>query len=279
MWRRNAFVLLVLLLFCALLWRSQVFVGNGFKIYVLSYIPLGTPDLAVLKAAPEKLDPFMLRDALYQNSSIAGLRAGPTLIFNHSGTSLRVFEEAGGFLYDTLASLDYWEQWQGGTLQAGELMQHYVYLTGGFPETIEFERRTVHKQGLFVTGYTFIYRQWFRGYPGLGFGGLRVTLGNGNLVHMLRSLHHVEGEVGVAKRVISAREALRVAAQNIGVCTECARMFFVHSVRLGYFTLWPEVRQEKLEPVWEIRFSGHTLYINAHTRELMFGDGGRYAAR
>ena len=210
---------------------------------------------------------------------MAGLRVGSTVIFNHSGTSLRVFEAAGGFVYDTLAVFGPWDEWQGGNMQAGQLMQEYVLRTGGFPETIEFDHRYVHKQGLFVTGYTFVYRQWFRGYPGLGFGGLRITLGNGDLVHMLRSLRSVDGELEPARNVISAREALRIAVRNMQTCTECSTRFFVHGVRLGYFTLWPEVTQETLEPVWEIRFSGHTVYINAHSGEMMFGDGSHYSTR
>ena len=188
--------------------------------------------LVVLTVAPEKLDAFHIRDGLYGEIPMAGLRAGSTVIFNHSGTSLRVFEEAGGFVYDTLTILGPWDEWQGGTMHAGQLMQEYVFHTGGFPETIEFERRIVHKQGLFVTGYTFVYRQWFRGYPGLGFGGLRISLGNGDLTYMLLSLRQVEGELGEPKDVISAREALRVAVRNMQTCTECSTRFYVHNVRL-----------------------------------------------
>lgn len=258
------------------MWSLQVFTGDGFRVYALCYIPVGCPELPVLKVSPERLDTFALRRGLYGDTPIAGLRAGSTVIFNHGGSSLRVFENAGGFMYDTLASFGPWDEWQGGDMQAGQLMQDYVYKTGGFPATIEYEKRTVHRQGLFVTGYTFIYRQWFLGQPGLGFGGLRVSLGNGSLVRMLRSIHQVEGEYSSPRTVISARSGLKIAVRNMQVCTDYAKRFFVHGVRLGYFTLMPEVRQEMLEPVWEIRFTGHTIYVNAHTGELMFGDGSRY---
>ena len=206
MWRRLLVASLIVLVVFSLVWRSQVFVGDDFRVYVLSYIPIGKPALPVLKVAPEELDAFCVRDGLYGEVPIAGLRAGSTIIFNHGGTSLRVFEAAGGFIYDTVAVFGPWDEWQGGTMQAGQLVQDYVLRTGGFPETIEFERRIVHKQGVFVTGYTFVYRQWFRGYPGLGFGGLRITLGNGNLVQMLRSLRPVAGELSEPQDVISARE-------------------------------------------------------------------------
>ena len=279
MWRRVLLALLVLVALCSLLWYSQVFGGEGYRVYVLSYIPISRPEMAVLKVVPEELNVFDVRDGLYGDTSLVGLRAGSTVIFNHQGTSLRVFEEAGGFVIETLASLNPWDEWRGGTMHAGQLIQQYVMRTGGFPETIEFERRIVHKQGVFVTGYTYVYRQWFRGYKGLGFGGIRITIGDGSLVHMLRSLHQVDGELGMKAQVISAREALRVAVRNTQAYTECSTRFFVHSVRLGYLTLWPEVRQESLEPVWEIRFSGHTVYVNAHSKEIMFGDGSRYSTR
>lgn len=278
MWRRVVFVSLVLLGLVLLMWLSQVIEGDGFRVYVLTYIPVTKPAMAALNVLPEKIDAFEVCEGLYSGIPLAGLRVGSTVIFNHSGTSLRVFEAAGGFVFDTLTVLSPWDEWQGGTMQAGQLMQVYVLKTGGFPDTIEFERRIVHKQGLFVTGYSFMYRQWFRGYPGLGYGGLRITLGNGHLAYMLRSLRSVDGEQLPAKDVISAREALRVAAKFIQTCARSSTRFYVHGVRLGYFTLWPEVTQETLEPVWEIRFTGHTVYINAHSGEIMFGDGSHYIA-
>ena len=279
MWRRVIIVSLVLPGLVLLTWLSQVFEEDGFRVYVLTYIPVTKPAMAVLDVLPEAIDAFQVCEGLYNGIRLAGLRAGSTVIFNHGGTSLRVFEAAGGFVYDTLTVLSPWDEWQGGTMHAGQLMQEYVLLTGGFPDTIEFERRIVHKQGLFVTGYSFVYRQWFRGYPGLGYGGLRITLGNGHLAYMLRSLRSVAGEKLPAKDVISAREALRVAARFIQTCAGNSTRLYVHDVRLGYFTLWPEVTQDTLEPVWEIRFTGHTVYINAHSGEIMFGDGSRYIAR
>jgi len=235
--------------------------------------------MSILKVVPEPIDAFKICQGLYGNTSIAGLRAGNSIVFNHSGTSLRIFEEAGSFVYDSLAALGPWEEWQGGSMQAGQLMQDYVLRTGGFPESIEFERRFVHKQGLFVTGYTFVYRQIFGGYPALGFGGLRVRLGNGNLVHMLRSLHNVNGELTEKHKIISARDAIQVAARNLHMAAEVKSSYFVLGVRLGYFTLWPEVKQTALEPVWEVKLKGQTIYVNALTTEIMLGDGCRYPGR
>lgn len=260
----------------SLMWNLQVFKGEGFRVYSLCYIPPGRPEMFKLKVKPEPINATTIRKGIYGGASIAGLRAGPALIYNHGGTSLRVYEESGSFVFDTLISYGPWDEWQGGSMQAGQLMQDYVLRTGGFPESIEFDQRVVHKQGLFVTGYTYIFRQWFRGYPALGYGGLRVTLGNGELVHMLRSLRSIEGEEGPFT-VISARQAINVAVKNMQVCTQSSKRFYLLGVRLGYFALWPEVHQKLLEPVWEIRFQGHTIYVNALTKEIMFGDGSKYS--
>jgi hypothetical protein len=270
MWRKTSSVVVFLLLSACLL-LGQIVTSSGGRAYVLCYIPLGKPALSRLLVEGEQANPFAIRDALFLHGSPVALKAGDTLVFNQGGVSLRVFD-GGGFVYDSIAFFGPWDEWRGGSMHAGQLMQDYVLRTGGFPAELEFEERVVHRQGIFVTGYTFVFRQFFKGYPALGYGGLRITLGDGVLVHMTRSLYRSLGAYDEATAVISARQALSRALQYID--TE-GRAVFIHGVRLGYFTPRPEVAVSILEPVWEVKLEGQSLYIGARTGELLRGDGAR----
>lgn len=279
MWRKIVLVFIASFIVGSLVWHMQVFSGQGYRVVALCMLPLSTPEMTALAVEPENVDISAVRQGVFDGARVTGQRAGPVVIFHHNGASLRVFEDAGGFVFSSATTQGPWEEWQGGSLHAGQLAQKYVQCTGAFPESLTYDRRIVHRQGLFVTGYTFIYRQWHDGYPFLGFGGLRVRLGNGSLVHMVRSLREVVGTIGEPQRVMSARRAVRIAVDNIGVCPDCTRLHFIEYVRLGYYTAWPETRQNVLEPVWEVAFRGHTSFIQALTGEILFGDGTRRSPR
>lgn len=89
--------------------------------------------MASILVDAERSDPFDISEALFPAGTPVALKAGDTFVFNHGGASLRVFDRSGGFVYDSLAAFGPWEQWQGGTMHAGQLMQEYVERTGGFP--------------------------------------------------------------------------------------------------------------------------------------------------
>lgn len=271
MWRKAAAVLIVLFLAGSAVWRVLVFHAEGYRVIALCMIPLSTPEMTALLVRSEMVDVSAVRQGVFDNARVVGQLAGQVVIFHRNGASLRIFANAGGFVYSSKITLGPWVEWQGGSLHAGQLVQKFVQSTGGFPESLSYERRIVHRQGIFVTGYTYIYRQWHEGYPFLGFGGLVVKLGNGSLVYMLRSLHEVAGVVGKPQRVIPARGAVKIAVGNIEVMSDSPRIHYLDYVRLGYYTATPETSQEVLEPVWEVAFRGHTTFVHALTGEILYG--------
>lgn len=106
----------------------------------------------------------------------------------------------------------------------------------GSPGNIIYENRHVHRQGAFITGYTFTYRQWFEGFAALGFGGLRGSLGDGSLVHMSRSLYRLTGKVKQEQKVLTARQVLKILAPDTMLSTAYSPHFLVYGMRLGCFT-------------------------------------------